>query len=186
MWRISYSNCLDSVVVHKDNVNATVAAFNGLVFTGSADGTVNVWKREVQGKGTKNSLVQTLLKQEHAVNALAVSTVAPVFYYGSSDGLINCWEGERQLVHASVLCGRKKAVFCLAAAGALLFSSSLLPPHQRPSVHGVPILHRRRHAKVWRCRLIGDRILYLCKHRSLWLHLSPQPPLPRLTHPLQC
>jgi hypothetical protein len=27
---------------------------------------------------------------------------------------------------------------------------------------------------------------YLYKHRSLWLHLSPQPPLPRPTHSLQC
>ncbi|VAI21684.1 unnamed protein product [Triticum turgidum subsp. durum] len=60
VWRISDSKCLESVVAHDDNVNAIVAAYDGLVFTGSADGTV-----------------KTLLKQEHAVNALAVSAVAP-------------------------------------------------------------------------------------------------------------
>uniref|UniRef100_A0ACD5X8D4 Uncharacterized protein n=1 Tax=Avena sativa TaxID=4498 RepID=A0ACD5X8D4_AVESA len=124
VWRISDSKCLESVVAHDDNVNAIVAAFDGMVFTGSADGTVKVWKREAQGKGTKHSPVQTLLKQEHAVNALAVSAVAPVLYCGSSDGLVNCWEGERNLVHGGVLRGHKKAVFCLAAAGALLFSGS--------------------------------------------------------------
>ncbi|CAD6206586.1 unnamed protein product [Miscanthus lutarioriparius] len=124
VWRISDSKCLESVVAHDDNVNSIVAAFDGLVFTGSADGTVKVWRREQQGKGTKHTAVQTLLKQEHAVNALAVSAVAPVLYCGSSDGLVNFWEGERHLVHGGVLRGHKKAVFCLAAAGALLLSGS--------------------------------------------------------------
>ncbi|CAN6297848.1 unnamed protein product [Urochloa humidicola] len=124
VWRISDSKCLESVVAHDDNVNAVVAAFDGLVFTGSADGTVKVWRRELQGKTTKHSPVQTLLKQEHAVNALAVSAVAPVLYCGSSDGLVNFWEGDRHLVHGGVLRGHKKAVFCLAAAGALLLSGS--------------------------------------------------------------
>ncbi|GJN23383.1 hypothetical protein PR202_gb11027 [Eleusine coracana subsp. coracana] len=124
VWRITDSKCLESVVAHDDNVNAIVAAFDGLVFTGSADGTVKVWRREQQGKGTKHVPVQTLLKQEHAVNALAVSAVAPVLYCGSSDGLVNFWEGERHLVHGGVLRGHKKAVFCLAAAGALLLSGS--------------------------------------------------------------
>ncbi|BAF13127.1 protein JINGUBANG [Oryza sativa Japonica Group] len=124
VWRINDSKCLESVVAHDDNVNAIVAAFDGLVFTGSADGTVKVWKRELQGKGTKHVAVQTLLKQEHAVNALAVSAVAPVLYCGSSDGLVNFWEGERHLVHGGVLRGHKKAVFCLAAAGSLLLSGS--------------------------------------------------------------
>ncbi|KAL6843538.1 hypothetical protein ACP4OV_026600 [Aristida adscensionis] len=124
VWRITDSKCLESVVAHDDNVNAIVAAFDGLVFTGSADGTVKVWRREQQGKGTKHVAVQTLLKQEHAVNALAVSAVAPVLYCGSSDGLVNFWEGDRHLVHGGVLRGHKKAVFCLAAAGALLLSGS--------------------------------------------------------------
>ncbi|KAL5219234.1 hypothetical protein ABZP36_019918 [Zizania latifolia] len=124
VWRISDSKCLESVVAHDDNVNAIVAAFDGLVFTGSADGTVKVWRRELQGKGTKHVAVQTLLKQEHAVNALTVSAVAPVLYCGSSDGLVNFWEGDRHLVHGGVLRGHKKAVFCLAAAGALVLSGS--------------------------------------------------------------
>ncbi|KAJ3672786.1 hypothetical protein LUZ60_006160 [Juncus effusus] len=124
IWRISDSKCLESVVAHDDAVNAVVAAFNSLVFTGSADGTVKVWKRELQGKGTKHTPVQTLLKQESAITALAVSPTAPIVYCGSSDGMINLWEGERHLAHGGVLQGHKMAVLCLAAAGTLLLSGS--------------------------------------------------------------
>ncbi|XP_078171159.1 protein JINGUBANG-like [Carex rostrata] len=124
VWRISDSKCLESVVAHDDAVNAVVAAFNSLVFTGSADGTVKVWKRELQGKGIKHAPVQTLLKQESAVTALAVSPTAPIVYCGSSDGLINFWEGEHHHAFGGTLQGHKMAVLCLVAAGALVISGS--------------------------------------------------------------
>ncbi|XP_026657459.2 protein JINGUBANG-like [Phoenix dactylifera] len=124
VWRIADSKCLESVVAHDDAVNSVVVALDGLVFTGSADGTVKVWRRELHGKGTKHAHVQTLLKQECAVTALAVSPTAPVVYSGSSDGLVNFWEGERFLTHGGVLRGHKMAVLCLAAAGSLVLSGS--------------------------------------------------------------
>ncbi|CAD5173320.1 unnamed protein product [Musa acuminata subsp. malaccensis] len=124
VWRISDSRCLESVIAHDDAVNSVVTAFGGLVFTGSADGTVKVWRRELQVKSTKHSPVQTLLKQESAVTSLAVSPTAPILYCGSSDGIINFWEGEGQLSHGGVLRGHKMAVLCLAAAGSLLLSGS--------------------------------------------------------------
>ena len=124
VWRISDSKCLESINAHDDAVNSVVASLDGLVFTGSADGTVKVWKREQQGKRTKHSPVQTLLKQESAVTALAVNTSGSVLYCGSSDGMVNYWECEKQLTHGGVLKGHKLAVLCLAAAGNLVFSGS--------------------------------------------------------------
>ncbi|KAJ6353141.1 hypothetical protein OIU76_002198 [Salix suchowensis] len=40
VWRISNSRCIESVIAHDDSVNSIVTGFDGLVFTGSADGTV--------------------------------------------------------------------------------------------------------------------------------------------------
>ncbi|OMO84166.1 hypothetical protein COLO4_22189 [Corchorus olitorius] len=117
IWRISDSKCLESVQAHDDAVNAVVAGFDGLVFTGSADGTVKVWRRELQGKGTKHFFSQTLLKQECAVTALAVNPDATMVYCGSSDGLVNFWNRENHLSHGGVLRGHKLAILCLVAAG---------------------------------------------------------------------
>ena len=124
VWRISDSKCLESISAHDDAVNSVVASSEGMVFTGSADGSVKVWRRELHGKGTKHAFVQTLLKQECAVTALCVNTSGSVVYCGSSDGLVNFWEREKQLSHGGVLRGHKVAVLCLAAAANLVFSGS--------------------------------------------------------------
>lgn len=124
VWRTSDYKCLESVIAHDDAVNSIVAGFDGLVFTGSADGTVKVWRRELQGKGTKHFFSQTLLKQECAVTALAISPDAAIVYCGSSDGLVNFWERELNLSHGGVLRGHKLAILCLVTAGNLVFSGS--------------------------------------------------------------
>ncbi|KAK4760867.1 hypothetical protein SAY87_005760 [Trapa incisa] len=124
VWRISDFKCLESVAAHDDAVNSVVAGFDGLVFTGSAEGSVKVWRRELQGKGTKHFFSQTLLKQECAVTALAVNEDGTAVYCGSSDGLINFWDREKQLSHAGVLRGHKLAVLCLITAGRLVLSGS--------------------------------------------------------------
>ncbi|KAF5747083.1 putative F-box and wd40 domain protein [Tripterygium wilfordii] len=124
VWRISDSKCLESINAHDDAVNSVVASFEGMVFTGSADGTVKVWRKEQHGKVTKHPPMQTLLKQECAVTALAVNTSGSIVYCGSSDGLVNFWEREKQLSHGGVLKGHKLAVLCLEAAGSMVFSGS--------------------------------------------------------------
>ncbi|XP_061374492.1 protein JINGUBANG-like [Gastrolobium bilobum] len=124
VWRASNFKCLESVTAHDDAVNALVVGLDGLVFTGSADGTVKIWRREVQGKGTKHFFSQTLLKQECAVTALAINEEGTVLYGGSSDGLVNYWVRETSLEHGGTLRGHKLAVLCLATAGSLLFSGS--------------------------------------------------------------
>ncbi|CAL1410931.1 unnamed protein product [Linum trigynum] len=124
VWRLSDSKCLESVSAHDDAVNSVVTTLEGLVFTGSADGTVKVWKREQHGKSTKHPHQQTLLKQESAVTALAVNPDGSLVYCGSSDGIVNFWEREKNLSHGGVLKGHKLAVLCLEAAGSLVFSGS--------------------------------------------------------------
>ncbi|XP_044475205.1 protein JINGUBANG-like [Mangifera indica] len=124
VWRLSDSKCLESVIAHEDAVNSVVSSWEDTVFTGSADGTVKVWKRDQNGKGTKHTLFRTLLQQECAVTALAVNTSNSTVYCGSSDGLLNFWEHDSQLSHGGVLKGHKLAVLCLMAAGNLVFSGS--------------------------------------------------------------
>ncbi|KAL5562541.1 hypothetical protein UlMin_032288 [Ulmus minor] len=124
VWRIATSKCLESITAHDDAVNSVVSGFDSLVFTGSADGTVKVWRRELYGEGTKHFMLQTLLKQENAVTALAVNSESAIVYCGSSDGLVNFWERAKHLSHGGVLKGHKLAVLCLATAGNLVFSGS--------------------------------------------------------------
>ncbi|XP_015576737.2 protein JINGUBANG [Ricinus communis] len=124
IWRISDSKCLESVAAHDDAVNSLVTGLDGLVFTGSADGTVKVWRRETQGKGTKHFFSQTLLKQDSAVTALTINPESTIIYSGSSDALVNYWLKDKQLAHGGILKGHKLAVLCLATAGSLVFSGS--------------------------------------------------------------
>ncbi|KAL3636502.1 hypothetical protein CASFOL_018801 [Castilleja foliolosa] len=126
VWRISDSKCIESVRAHDDAVNSIIAAFRGEVFTGSADGSVRVWKRQNEGKYSfRHVLSKVLLQQESAVTALAADPPSGFLYCGSSDGLVNFWEhGKNGLKHGGVLRGHKLAVLCLAAAGNLAFSGS--------------------------------------------------------------
>lgn len=124
VWKVSNSKCLESIDAHEDAVNAVVSGFDGLVFSGSADGSVKAWRIELQGKGTKHHFSQTLLKQECAVTALAIDPAASVLYCGSSDGLVNFWERENHLSHGGVLRGHKLAVLCLATAREMVFSGA--------------------------------------------------------------
>ncbi|GMI90651.1 JINGUBANG, ROP1 enhancer 4 [Hibiscus trionum] len=123
-WRISDSKCLESIHAHDDAVNSVISIAGEKVFSGSADGTVKVWKRELQRKGTKHTLTQTLLQQESAVTALAISADCSAVYCGSSEGLVNFWEIGKELSPGGVLKGHKLAILCLAAAGNLVFSGS--------------------------------------------------------------
>ncbi|KAI3675266.1 hypothetical protein L1987_84854 [Smallanthus sonchifolius] len=125
VWRLSDSKCLESVNAHDDAINSVVVGFDRLVFTGSADGTVKVWRRELVGKATRHVLVYTLLEQDSAVTAVAVDASDGVVYAGSSVGLVNFWEmGKQTLSHGGVLRGHKLAVLCVATAGSLVLSGS--------------------------------------------------------------
>ncbi|KQK14131.1 protein JINGUBANG [Brachypodium distachyon] len=134
-WRVSDSRCLDSAPrAHDDAVNAVAAAgFDDIVFTGSADGTVKVWRRETStSKGdttTRHVLERVLRKGESAVTAIAVSPADRVVYVGSSDGLVTFWRwtaahgGEPR--YGGVLRGHELGgVMCLAVARDVVVSGS--------------------------------------------------------------
>ncbi|GMH06438.1 hypothetical protein Nepgr_008278 [Nepenthes gracilis] len=114
VWRVSNFECLESIPAHDDAINAVVAGFNGLVVSGSADGTV------------KHFLSHTLLKEECAVTALAINApTATTVYSGSSDGVVYFWEREKLGFRGRDLRGHKLAVLCLAATpGNVVFSGS--------------------------------------------------------------
>ncbi|CAN4107616.1 unnamed protein product [Withania somnifera] len=105
VWRLSDSKCLESINAHEDAINSVVIGFDGLVFTGSADGTVKAWRRELVGNRAKHVLVETLLKQDNAVNSVAVNVTAATVYAGSSDGLVNFWERQKHFWSTEVRCG---------------------------------------------------------------------------------
>ncbi|VFQ67885.1 unnamed protein product [Cuscuta campestris] len=130
VWRLSDNKCVQSIKAHHDAVNSVVVGFDRLVFTGSADGTVKAWRREVAGGRSRNYKlvsVGTLLKQDNAVTSLAVSAESGTVYLyaGSSDGLVNFWEMEGKfMTYGGVLRGHKLAVLCLAATGSLVATGS--------------------------------------------------------------
>ncbi|OMO56805.1 hypothetical protein CCACVL1_26269 [Corchorus capsularis] len=201
IWRISDSKCLESVQAHDDAVNAVVAGFDGLVFTGSADGTVKVWRRELQGKGTKHFFSQTLLKQECAVTALAVNPDATMVYCGSSDGLVNFWNRENHLSHSGVLRGHKLAILCLVAAGNLVISGSAdmgISVWRRTGTEHVLLSMLTGHSGPVKCLAIerdhesasGEKrwILYsgsLDKSVKMWRISEKAPPLTSQNHQQQ-
>ncbi|KAG0459574.1 hypothetical protein HPP92_022702 [Vanilla planifolia] len=116
VWRLMDSRCLESVHAHDDAINSLVVGFQGLVFTGSADGTVKVWRWGVRegnkGGAEWHAAVETLLKQECAVTALAVNEEAGVLYTGSSDGVVNYfWRSS--LARGGELTAHQMAVLCL-------------------------------------------------------------------------
>ncbi|KAE8709541.1 Extra-large G-protein 1 [Hibiscus syriacus] len=124
VWRISDWRCLESVRAHDDAVNSIVAGCDGLVFTGSADGSVKVWRREIEGKGTSHLLSRSLFKQEYAITSLALSPDGKFIYCGSSDGVVNFWDCENNISHGGAFRGHKLAILCLVTAGDLLITGS--------------------------------------------------------------
>ncbi|XP_061372712.1 protein JINGUBANG-like [Gastrolobium bilobum] len=133
VWSVTDDfKCLESINAHFDAVNAVAAAAGWCVFTGSADGTVKMWRREwEEGKGrkrrTKHVAERVLLEQESAVTALAVNRFSTVVYGGLSDGAVHFWErGEKNIgvCYGGVLRGHKLAVLCVVVAGNLVLSGS--------------------------------------------------------------
>lgn len=115
---------MESIPAHDDAVNAVVTGFDDMVFSGSADGAVKVWRRDMSGKRTKHSFLHTLLNQDSAVTSLIVNPTRTMVYAGLSDGLVHFWERDKLLSSGMVFKCHKLAVLCLAVAGSLVFSGS--------------------------------------------------------------
>ncbi|CAA6670053.1 unnamed protein product [Spirodela intermedia] len=128
VWRVADGRCLESVAgAHQDAINSVTAAADGAVYTGSADGTINVWRR-CRGE-KKHSLAATLERHKSAVNALALSPDGRVLYSGAGDRSVVVWEtgggaSSSGIAVAGALRGHSGAVLCLAAMAELVCSGS--------------------------------------------------------------
>ncbi|KAH6763273.1 Transducin/WD40 repeat-like superfamily protein [Perilla frutescens var. hirtella] len=124
IWHGVNFHCLQSInKAHDDAINAVVISNDGLIYTGSADRKIKVWRNE-EGK---YALTATLEKHKSAVNALALSDDGSVLFSGSCDRSILVWEREDSAGHMAVtgaLRGHAKAILCLINVRDLLTSGS--------------------------------------------------------------
>ncbi|KAJ8773747.1 hypothetical protein K2173_006397 [Erythroxylum novogranatense] len=132
VWRTSDFKCLESVRnAHEDAINAIDLSSEGLVYTGSADKKIKVWKKLSGEK--RHSLMATMEAHKSAVNALALSPDGSVLYSGACDRSILVWKREAgvaidagglRMVVAGALRGHSKAILCLAIVSDLVCSGS--------------------------------------------------------------
>ncbi|KAG6423653.1 hypothetical protein SASPL_114055 [Salvia splendens] len=92
-WKTSSDMaCIDSVSsTHSDAVNA-VASSDGIVYTGSVNRKIKVWRASASGDRRKRSLKTTLSKHDSSVNALALTLDGAGLASGGGGGVILVWE----------------------------------------------------------------------------------------------
>ncbi|KAK7407287.1 hypothetical protein VNO78_09078 [Psophocarpus tetragonolobus] len=125
IWRTSDFRCLESVKnAHDDAINSLVLSSDNVVYTGSADTKIKMWKKRDGEK--KHSLISTLEKHKSAVNALALSGDGSVLYSGACDRSILVWENDenKNMVVVGALRGHTKAILCLVVVDDLVCSGS--------------------------------------------------------------
>jgi WD40 repeat protein len=143
VWRLSDLKCIESLNAHDDAVNAMVLDSDRLLFTGSADGTVKLWKRimavPIEGTSKKqftsktrqrHDLISTLrLRHRSSVNSIVVSRDGCLVYVGYSDGIIRYWmkgnsnELPVEITYIGRLAGHRLAVLCMAVCGETMICS---------------------------------------------------------------
>ncbi|XP_058777011.1 protein JINGUBANG [Vicia villosa] len=129
IWRVSDYKCLESVKnAHEDAINAIVVSSDGVVYTGSADKKIKIWKKNEK---KKHFLVGTLEKHRSSVNALALNKDGSILYSGACDRSILVWEkrgcsdsGNETMVLVGALRGHSKAILCLVVVDELVCSGS--------------------------------------------------------------
>ncbi|KAF3337496.1 Guanine nucleotide-binding protein G(I)/G(S)/G(T) subunit beta-2 [Carex littledalei] len=129
VWHIRDWELVETIRNHEGAINA-LAVGPGVVFSGSSDGTIKMWKRELYGE--KGDKVRHLLRglfiisKKVMVNAVAFGTVSSsseLLYVGSSDGEVRCWRLFKD--KPEVMSFHKGAVNCLAlCSGPFVFSGS--------------------------------------------------------------
>lgn len=133
VWRTSNLRCLESVKdAHDDAINAIVVSSSGIVYTGSADKKIKMWKRTFEGdSGSKgrHMVVATLEKHRSAVNALALTEDGELLYSGACDRSILVWERDghgvgQGMVVVGALRGHSKAILSLVMVGDMVVSGS--------------------------------------------------------------
>ncbi|CAI8587690.1 unnamed protein product [Vicia faba] len=126
IWRVSDYKCLESLKnAHEDAINAIVVSSDGVVYTGSADKKIKIWKKN---ENKKHFLIGTLEKHRSSVNALALNKDGSILYSGACDRSILVWEkcnsGNETMVLVGALRGHSKAILCLVVVDELVCSGS--------------------------------------------------------------
>lgn len=129
IWRVSDYKCLESVKnAHEDAINAIIVSSDGVVYTGSADKKIKIWKKNEK---KKHFLIGTLEKHRSSVNALALNKDGSILYSGACDRSILVWEkrgcsdsGNETMVLVGALRGHSKAILCLVVVDELVCSGS--------------------------------------------------------------
>ncbi|MED6207898.1 hypothetical protein PIB30_039897 [Stylosanthes scabra] len=137
IWRTRDFTCLESVNnAHEDAINAMAVSTDGIVYSGSADKKIKVWKR-MEGE-KKHILVDTLEKHNSGINALVLSSDETLLYSGACDKSILVWEKRQddddddeeeegyngKMVVVGALRGHTKSILCLAVVSDLVCSGS--------------------------------------------------------------
>ncbi|KAL5076348.1 hypothetical protein RYX36_015332 [Vicia faba] len=137
IWRTKDFTCLESITNTNDNaINAVVVSYNGVVYSGSADKRIKVWKNlqhdEKHKQKQKHCLVDTLEKHNSEINALVLSSDESVLYFVACDRSILIWEkdvdkdedDDGKMVVVGALRGHTNSILCLAVVWDLLCSGS--------------------------------------------------------------
>jgi WD40 repeat protein len=140
IWRTKDFTCLESITnAHDDAINAVVVSYDGVVYTGSADKRIKIWKNlrddDDKKQKQKHSLVDTLEKHNSGINALVLSSDESILYSGACDRSILVWEkevnndedeedGDGRMVLMGALRGHKSSILCLAVVWDLVCSGS--------------------------------------------------------------
>ncbi|XP_058099901.1 protein JINGUBANG-like [Magnolia sinica] len=129
VWSICDMKCVETIMAHDDRVNAVVVGPDELLFTGSDDSTVKIWRRSLGG-GCSHGLVLKLQLQFSAVKSLVMSGEVEesyILYVGCSDGQVHYWmKGELSghMNYCGCLRGHSEAVLCLAVIDQIVISGS--------------------------------------------------------------
>ncbi|CAL5203355.1 unnamed protein product [Lathyrus oleraceus] len=132
IWRTRDFTCLESITnAHDDAINAVVVSYDGVVYSGSADKKIKVWKNLQDHKKQKHCLVDTLEKHNSGINALVLSSDESVLYSGACDRSILVWEkaddadaDDGKMVVVGALRGHTNSILCLAVVWNLVCSGS--------------------------------------------------------------
>ncbi|XP_074274366.1 protein JINGUBANG [Silene latifolia] len=123
VWGPNDLRCKESVNASEDAVNAVTVSGDDVVYTGSAEGRIQVWSTKEKRLG----LVATLEKHKSAVNALTLNDDGSILFSGACDRSILVWEREDSGKYMSVsgaLRGHEGAILCLINVGEFLISGS--------------------------------------------------------------
>ncbi|CAI9773602.1 unnamed protein product [Fraxinus pennsylvanica] len=127
VWRLSDFKCIETIQGHPKPINDIAVADDGVLYTGSDDAAVRVWRRNFSNGDPPHSLIVTVTAKCSPVKTLALTVDGGVLYGGCTDGYVQYWlKGcfSGQLQYGGALPGHTHAVMCLASIANYIVSGS--------------------------------------------------------------